>query len=1434
MNRIAVGSVQQIGFFHSHFTVAIALDSGAEANCITVRECRRLGIPIEPSNQSAVAVDKVTKVSVVGEIKTAFERNGLEFHFEGLVCSKLSNEIIGGIPFLKKNNIVQDLNSHRISVNNLGKIYHIMEIPELSPSQNTSLQSRIVHLGARKTALLPNDFMDIKLSPDCDPDQSYILHPSIENLVNSCFPQEVQAVGNIVRLSNVTKNPILIPEDTHILRITNVCGNRDMEDMSDDDYKCHIEALEAPQQFDPIKDILIDKSLTKKQIERLNSLHMKFKDVFNGDLREGYNGRSGNYEVDFNWIQNTRPPVNNTKFPSFCNKKEDKDLLQAMIDKLEFQNKCAKAKDLGIIPRFASPVMLVKKNKVKSLPSGKYECLSIPEKLKYNRFIQCLQKLNEYVEKIPSQNIDLEETISKVGAAKCVITADLTDSFQQRWICKDKQPYFAFHSPYKGTYIMLRSGQGFLNQSEELHNMMSDILSAFVAQGWCIIFHDNIYVIGSDVDTTIGRWEQVLRTLAENNLKISPEKTSCFPAELDLLGWIKRDRFLCPDPHRQNALLKSPLPSTTKQLRSYLGSYQTFYKCKPKIREILGPLQELASNKPSSRKIEWTKDLVDAFNNSKEELKHLDKLYIPSPDDQLVSTFDFSEKGVSGTLWAKVGDQYFTITNVSAKCPEAMKNWPPCDGEAAAVYVSTKSPHMRTHILASNKPVYALVDNKTVYEASKLLKKGKLSTSERVSKLLTAISDLRLEFRHNSGKLGHNDWDDFHSRQPPACHREDCQTCQFVQNCADMTVNSLVIGNVAFDQRIIQEPISIPLKSRAALRQLQEEDQDLIMVKNYLLSGKQPNVNDNTKNDIKKYLSAGTKLAPDGVLYVNKISNKLVSYDRIIIPRSFGYGFLLAMHHNLACLTINQLEKNFSRAFFTLDLNKLVKYINDNCTRCLSFKQLPKFIDCFKPNEVPEAPGTSFTVDVIKMEKKLIIASVENFSGYLITNFIGSESFKDLEAGIISSILPFKSGNMSKVRVDQAPGFSKLSKCNRNLQSVGIHLELGEPKNKNSLAIADQKIKELEQELKKDSRCLDIAKLQSATNRVNEKIRKENLSSKEVLFRRNQYTHENIDIQDSDIAIKKMEDRSNSNEISAKSKANTKLPAPVPDVSRGKLVFLRDDISKHKAREVYVIADAPCDSDYIFIQKLLYVLSDLPAKLQSKRYKVKKTAVIVAPNQDFYIEYPSGIPSPDPDLEKETLIISESKDQLEEPEIWEAIFESPKDVPHHSIRPPDTTTLTGPEFMQHFPSSPPVRRISLGSESIASLSWDEHDSFQAFAAAPFPSPPEAECTGLNISPAPDLSFAEVPVPHESSDSTQSDEVFTDNVSSPPSLPLRAPVKKKRQGIRHHRRRLMARSFPGRPITRSTTEEELSNQESSRYQLRPRRPAVKNPDFVYDF
>ena len=114
--------------------------------------------------------------------------------------------------------------------------------------------------------------------------------------------------------------------------------------------------------------------------------------------------------------------------------------------------------------------MLVNKNSVREIGKENYDRLSIPEKLKHNRLVLCQNKLNEFVEKIPYMYTTVEDTIKSVGAQEFIITSDLTDSFWQRHNREDKKPYFAFHSPFKGTYIFLRSSQGFLNQSENLHN----------------------------------------------------------------------------------------------------------------------------------------------------------------------------------------------------------------------------------------------------------------------------------------------------------------------------------------------------------------------------------------------------------------------------------------------------------------------------------------------------------------------------------------------------------------------------------------------------------------------------------------------------------------------------------------------------------------------------------------------------------------------------------------------------------------------------------------------------------------------------------------------------------------------------------------------------------------------------------------------------
>ena len=97
-----------------------------------------------------------------------------------------------------------------------------------------------------------------------------------------------------------------------------------------------------------------------------------------------------------------------------------------------------------------------------------------------------------------------------VGSFKYVITGDLQDSFNQRWIKEAKLPFMGFHSPHGEPYIFLRSPQGLLNQSEELETLVKVVLLEGVKLGYVRVHADNIYVVGTTYKETVNRWEQVL------------------------------------------------------------------------------------------------------------------------------------------------------------------------------------------------------------------------------------------------------------------------------------------------------------------------------------------------------------------------------------------------------------------------------------------------------------------------------------------------------------------------------------------------------------------------------------------------------------------------------------------------------------------------------------------------------------------------------------------------------------------------------------------------------------------------------------------------------------------------------------------------------------------------------------------------------------
>ena len=357
--------------------------------------------------------------------------------------------------------------------------------------------------------------------------------------------------------------------------------------------------------------------------QRLQSIHAHHKNVFDGDLSVGYNGASGNHDVDFDFNNNLPPSPHKGSVPNYYNH-GDSQVLQMKIEELEKQNIVAKVSDLGINLKYASPCMIRKKNSAKQMSKEKYDQLSAQEKSKLNRFVLCLNKLSNHINKKPAAVTKPEETINAVSSYEYVITADLQDSFNQRVIKNNKLPFMGFHSPFGDNYVLLRSPQGLINQSEELEMLVKIVLKEGVQTGYVRIHADNIYVLGQTQSETIDRWERVLTALEANNLKLSPKKTACFPNKLDLLGWTKQGKFLIPDPHRQNILLTCEKPENIKMLRSFLGSFHTFHKCHKKHNLILSPLTKLLSmNPPANQTIDWTPELTKTFKDAQAAAKAL-------------------------------------------------------------------------------------------------------------------------------------------------------------------------------------------------------------------------------------------------------------------------------------------------------------------------------------------------------------------------------------------------------------------------------------------------------------------------------------------------------------------------------------------------------------------------------------------------------------------------------------------------------------------------------------------------------------------------------------------------------------------------------------------------------------------------------------------
>ena len=273
------------------------------------------------------------------------------------------------------------------------------------------------------------------------------------------------------------------------------------------------------------------------------------------------------------------------------------------------------------------------------------------------------------------------------------------------------------------------------------------------------------------------------------------------------------------------------------------------------------------------------------------------------------------------------------------------------------------------------------------------------------------------------------------------------------------------------------------------------------------------------------------------------------------MPRSVLDGLLTAIHIKLDHPSKHQLQMVIQRHVFALVISAAIARVSDSCHTCASLKKFPTSLTSQSSEDPPEVVSVSFAADIIRRCRQFILLFRECTTSYTTSCLEPDEKCdipSDALARLVVGLHPLD-GPQAVIRVDPAPEFVSLKNTNA-LQHLGISIEVDRVKNTNKNPVAKRAVLELEEELLRQEPGggpVTELSLILATARLNSRLRSQGLSSRELWTQRNQFSDEQIPINDLQHILAKQEARQANHPFSEAAKGGYRAQAPVPPLEVG-------------------------------------------------------------------------------------------------------------------------------------------------------------------------------------------------------------------------------------------------------------------------------------------
>ena len=270
----------------------------------------------------------------------------------------------------------------------------------------------------------------------------------------------------------------------------------------------------------------------------------------------------------------------------------------------------------------------------------------VPKKDQALRLCVDYRKLNKCTQADAYPMPRIDDLIDRLGNSRYISTLDLTKGYWQVPVAVEDRPKTAFSSPF-GLYQFRVMPFGLQGAPATFQRLVDGVIAGL--EDFTSTYLDDVVIFSNTWEDHLKHIRSTLDRIRKAGLTVKAKKSQFGADHCVYLGHLVGGGMVQPEAAKVEAVRNFPVPTTKKQVRTFLGLSGYYRRFIPQYASIALPLTDL-TRKSSPNEVIWTDVCDQAFLKLKSLLCSSPILASPNFQRPFVLQTDASDRGIGAVL----------------------------------------------------------------------------------------------------------------------------------------------------------------------------------------------------------------------------------------------------------------------------------------------------------------------------------------------------------------------------------------------------------------------------------------------------------------------------------------------------------------------------------------------------------------------------------------------------------------------------------------------------------------------------------------------------------------------------------------------------------------------------------------------------------------